>query len=131
MYDMNSQNGAILLPILLFIAMLTLFALSLANISLLEIKMSQAHEDGSSAFYEAANRLAKYEYNVLINGTDSHAQSIDVGMCGVKFYRIAAKSGSGNSSLTSTLAKLDHPEKCTPSPTIREGRQSLMMNEAG
>lgn len=117
--------------VMLFLTMMSLFALYLFNTSLLETKMTNYYQNKIQAFYKAETLLIQYEYEVLSGKNIVSAELIDsTSSCGVVFYRIIAEAeyNGARSKLQSTLAKLDSSIHCDLKPKVTNGRQSFLVH---
>ena len=104
---------------------MSLLALTLVQVSLMETKMSAYYQEKTLSLINAENKLLKDE-SVFAAGQVPHdAVLITDEICGVKFYRIitSGKFGATISVLQSVFAKIGEVEHCPIKPKVKEGRQ--------
>jgi len=121
----TSETGAVLITALLFLLILTMLAMSIVHIGLLETKMSKNYQDKIFATQQAEQNLIQKEQQ-LNSGNLSVATVISTAICGVTFYRIEAEGQyhHAKTNIHSTYAIIGDTSHCDPKPTIHPGRQS-------
>ena len=121
------QKGMVLISALLFITILSLLVISIAEIGLLETKMSKSYQDKTQAFYNVLSEITSNEQKLLTNQKSKFVQINDLGVCGVTFYRIDIVKTVGNASseIVSNFAKFGDFSKCDKMPAFNEGRLGL------
>jgi len=127
--NFHHTNGFILVTTMLFLLVVSLLAISVLNMNLLEDKMNIFHQDKIRAFYKAENILLDAERRILVGLDVSNIQIVDTNICGVTFYRliVEAEYHGAKSILQSVFAKISNFENCPSKPNINLGRQSFLI----
>lgn len=127
-FTLNYANakGFVLVTVLLFVFILSLLALTLSQVSLMETKMSGYYQEKILSLVDAENKLIKDEGILATGQIPREAILITDTVCGVKFYRLTAagKFGATKSVVQSTFVKIGDVSHCDPKPKIKAGRQS-------
>jgi len=121
-----SAKGFVLIFTLLITFILSLLALTLAQVSLMESKMGAYYQEKTLSLIDAENKLIKDE-SVLVAGVVPRDAVLVTGeICGVKFYRVTTdgKFGATKSTVQSTFAKIGDTSHCDPKPKVKDGRES-------
>ncbi len=120
-----SAKGFVLIFTLLITFILSLLALTLVQVSLMETKMGVYYQEKTLSLIDAENKLIKDEAILLVGQVPHDAILITDEICGVKFYRVttSGKFGTTESILQSVFAKLGDVAHCTIKPKIKEGQQ--------
>ncbi len=130
-FNARGEGGFILVMVMLFLSIFSLFAFSILEIGLLENKMSIAWQDKVKAFYLAEKYLSAAEKQISEGGLPINAEEINSGIfgksCGIKFYRLIARADvrGAESVLQSVFATKGDVDECVPKPNITAGRQSF------
>lgn len=130
-----SAQGFVLIFTLLITFILSLLALTLVQVSLMETKMGVYYWEKTLSLIDAENKLLKAETTLIAGQVPREATLITDEICGVKFYRVttSGKFGTTESVLQSTFAKIGDISRCPVKPKIKEGQQGwvekVMNNE--
>ncbi len=124
-FSIRSSGGFILVMVMLFLSILSLLALSVLEVNLLENKMSAFYYDQVKSFYMAEEYLLQAERQML-EGQNTNGVVIDK-MCGATIYLLTATASyrGAKTVLCSTVAKVDDGNNCNPKPNITSGRQAF------
>jgi Tfp pilus assembly protein PilX len=124
-FGVKNSSGFILVVVMLFLSILSLLALSVLEVNLLENKTSVFYYDQVKSFYMAEESLLQKEQQIFA-GQDTSGVAIDE-MCGVTIYLLTATASyrSAKTILCSTVAKVDDSKNCNPKPNIASGRQAF------
>lgn len=132
----NTHQGFILIITLLLLSILSLLALCMLEINLLENKTSVLFQDKVNSFYEAEKYLLEAEQQIKANGLprspniegDDLTSSFPApaSPCKIFFYRLKATGNyrGTTSVLWSTFLKVVDVTKCTDS-NLTAGRQAF------
>jgi Tfp pilus assembly protein PilX len=131
-----SDDGFVLVIVMLFLSILSLLALGILEINLLENKMSAFFQDKVNSFYQAEEYLLQAEMemragNLPANDVNIKITKIGSGifgvLCEVNFYRLRAKASCRgiDSVLWSTFLKVGDIAGCSPEFDLITGRQSF------
>lgn len=124
----SQQQGFILITVLLFVASLTVVAMSAVESSLLASKMSNYYAHAMAAFYQTETILERGEKIVLQGGSVAAFKKI-ASYCGIDYYEGIARGEYQGAivNLRSTLAKIDVGAQCKDPPKAKAGRQSWVV----
>lgn len=131
----NTQQGFVLITVLIFVTALTFLTMNIIEVSLLESKMSNYYAQERIAFYRAESSLHQAEQNILNNtATQQQVMASPIfkkiaSYCGVDYYlgKVSNSYKGATVNLQSTLAKVDYEAQCQHPPTIKSGRKSWLV----
>ncbi|MBU0744105.1 MAG: hypothetical protein KKE11_01870 [Gammaproteobacteria bacterium] len=126
-----NTRGYILVVMMVFLSILSMLALGMLNLGLLESKMDGFSQDKIKSFYIAENYLLRARQQIVFGGevTNATVEKIDADECGVTFYRLTSKGNyrGAESVLQSTIAKLHEGSACDEKLRLTAKGQSFVI----